>query len=67
MASVPGHDFDPRTRSFTDDELKPQPMVKKSRKQVLLFAVCMNSCVSVPLTKNKDEIKSFRAHPIMVG
>lgn len=29
----PGHDFDPRTRAFTEDELKPQPMIKKSRKQ----------------------------------
>uniref|UniRef100_A0A1B6D0G4 BZIP domain-containing protein n=1 Tax=Clastoptera arizonana TaxID=38151 RepID=A0A1B6D0G4_9HEMI len=26
-------DFDPRTRAFSDEELKPQPMVKKSRKQ----------------------------------
>ncbi|KAG8253633.1 hypothetical protein J6590_029206, partial [Homalodisca vitripennis] len=27
-------DFDPRTRAFSDEELKPQPMVKKSRKQL---------------------------------
>ncbi len=27
-------DFDPRSRPFSDEELKPQPMVKKSRKQV---------------------------------
>nr|XP_027238414.1 transcription factor VBP-like [Penaeus vannamei] len=33
LATVPGQDFDPRTRSFTEDELKPQPMIKKSRKQ----------------------------------
>ncbi|XP_026272383.1 hepatic leukemia factor isoform X2 [Frankliniella occidentalis] len=26
-------DFDPRTRPFSDEELKPQPMIKKSRKQ----------------------------------
>ncbi|XP_046435417.1 thyrotroph embryonic factor isoform X18 [Neodiprion pinetum] len=32
MASS-GRDFDPRTRAFSDEELKPQPMVKKSRKQ----------------------------------
>ncbi|KAI8508812.1 hypothetical protein Bbelb_139110 [Branchiostoma belcheri] len=25
-------DFDPRKRAFTDDELKPQPMMKKSKK-----------------------------------
>lgn len=34
LATVPGQDFDPRTRIFTEDELKPQPMIKKSRKQV---------------------------------
>ncbi|XP_022832415.1 hepatic leukemia factor isoform X2 [Spodoptera litura] len=33
MASS-GRDFDPRTRAFSDEELKPQPMIKKSRKQV---------------------------------
>ncbi|KYN32507.1 Hepatic leukemia factor [Trachymyrmex septentrionalis] len=32
MASS-GRDFDPRTRAFSDEELKPQPMIKKSRKQ----------------------------------
>lgn len=33
LATVPGQDFDPRTRSFSEEELKPQPMIKKSRKQ----------------------------------
>jgi len=33
FASVPGDEFDPRLRTFTEDELKPQPMIKKSRKQ----------------------------------
>jgi len=33
LATVPGIDFDPRKRAFTDEELKPQPMIKKSRKQ----------------------------------
>ncbi|XP_069684151.1 thyrotroph embryonic factor isoform X3 [Periplaneta americana] len=28
-----GREFDPRTRAFSDEELKPQPMIKKSRKQ----------------------------------
>ncbi|KAJ8922239.1 hypothetical protein NQ315_004176 [Exocentrus adspersus] len=26
-------DFDPRKRAFSDEELKPQPLIKKSRKQ----------------------------------
>ncbi|XP_066938857.1 hepatic leukemia factor-like isoform X12 [Macrobrachium rosenbergii] len=33
LATVPGQDFDPRTRCFSEEELKPQPMIKKSRKQ----------------------------------
>ncbi|CAL4081964.1 unnamed protein product [Meganyctiphanes norvegica] len=33
LATLPGEDFDPRTRAFTDDELKPQPMIRKSGKQ----------------------------------
>ncbi|XP_065160027.1 thyrotroph embryonic factor isoform X2 [Atheta coriaria] len=32
MASS-SRDFDPRTRAFSDEELKPQPIIKKSRKQ----------------------------------
>ena len=30
---IPGHDFDPRSRQFSEEELRPQPMTKKSRKQ----------------------------------
>lgn len=26
-------DFDPRKRAFSDEDLKPQPLIKKSRKQ----------------------------------
>ncbi|XP_077984088.1 thyrotroph embryonic factor-like [Glandiceps talaboti] len=33
LATIPGQEeFDPRKRTFTEDELKPQPMIKKSRK-----------------------------------
>lgn len=38
LASFPGHNFDPRTRIFTEDELKPQPMIKKSKKQVSIVS-----------------------------
>ena len=34
LATEPGADFDPSLRSFSEDELKPQPIAKKSRKQV---------------------------------
>jgi hepatic leukemia factor len=32
-----GREFDPRTRAFSDEELKPQVMVKKSRKKVQML------------------------------
>ncbi|XP_067663154.1 thyrotroph embryonic factor-like isoform X2 [Haliotis asinina] len=33
LVSIPGQEnFDPRKRSFSEEELKPQPMIKKSRK-----------------------------------
>jgi hypothetical protein len=31
---IPGIDFDPRSRQFSEEELRPQPMTKKSKKQV---------------------------------
>ena len=32
FATVPGSDFDPRSKSFDLDELMPQPIIKKRRK-----------------------------------
>ncbi|XP_021364925.1 thyrotroph embryonic factor-like [Mizuhopecten yessoensis] len=32
LATIPGHNFDPKRRRFTVEELKPQPIIKKSRK-----------------------------------
>ncbi|XP_052089589.1 thyrotroph embryonic factor-like isoform X1 [Mytilus californianus] len=33
LSTVPGEEtFDPKARKFSEDELKPQPMIKKSRK-----------------------------------
>ncbi|KAH9630372.1 hypothetical protein HF086_004505 [Spodoptera exigua] len=43
MASS-GRDFDPRTRAFSDEELKPQPMIKKSRKQKISSSIGVASC-----------------------
>ena len=35
---VPGQeDFDPKSRQFSPEELRPQPMSKKSKKQVMSF------------------------------
>ncbi|XP_045463016.1 thyrotroph embryonic factor isoform X1 [Harmonia axyridis] len=33
LSMASSRDFDPRTRAFSDEELKPQPLIKKSRKQ----------------------------------
>lgn len=59
LSSVPGQEaFDPRRHHFSEDELKPQPMIKKARKmlvpdeQKVGFPVCL--CVlwsPKPLTK----------------
>ncbi|XP_067111282.1 D site albumin promoter binding protein a [Osmerus mordax] len=36
LSSVPGQEaFDPRRHRFTDEELKPQPMIKKARKMLV--------------------------------
>ncbi|XP_059365250.1 D site albumin promoter binding protein a [Carassius carassius] len=36
LSSVPGQEaFDPRRHCFTDEELKPQPMIKKARKMLV--------------------------------
>ncbi|XP_071951056.1 thyrotroph embryonic factor-like [Antedon mediterranea] len=36
LATVPGQQtFDPKTANFNDDELKPQPMIKKSKKIIV--------------------------------
>ena len=36
LSSIPGQDsFDPRRHRFSDDELKPQPMIKKARKMLV--------------------------------
>lgn len=32
MATVPGLEFDPKTRAFDMEELRPQPIIKKRKK-----------------------------------
>ena len=32
LATVPGMNFDPKSRAFSDEELKPQPIIRKRRK-----------------------------------
>ena len=37
LATVPGREFNPARRSFSVDELKPQPIIRKRRKVVKKF------------------------------
>ena len=37
LATLPGLEFDPQTHQFSDEELKPQAICKKSKKQVGSF------------------------------
>lgn len=35
LATIPGQHFDPATRRFSDEELKPQPIIRKRKKQFI--------------------------------
>ena len=35
LATVPGLDFDPKTRTFDMEELRPQPIIKKGKKNAV--------------------------------
>ena len=35
LATVPGLDFDPKTRTFQMEELRPQPIIKKRKKNAV--------------------------------
>ena len=35
LATVPGVEFDPKTRTFNQEELRPQPIIKKRKKRIV--------------------------------
>lgn len=65
LATVPGMNFDPTSRAFSDEELKPQPIIRKRRKvsssktrlkdraghELLVFFPCSNSSRRRPRTR----------------
>lgn len=58
LSSVPGQEaFDPRRHRFSEEELKPQPMIKKARKML----VPNEQKVLTRLTKQFN--LSFTTHP----
>lgn len=55
LSSVPGGElFDPRKHKFTDEELKPQPMIKKAKK-VFVPEEQKVSCRGVRGMKRSDQ------------
>lgn len=47
LSSVPGQEaFDPRRHRFSDEELKPQPMIKKARKMLVPDEQKVLLCIS---------------------
>ena len=49
-ATVPGEDFDPTEREFSVDELRPQPIIRKRKKVIIIniilicFGMVENIC-----------------------
>lgn len=55
LSSVPGGElFNPRKHKFSDEELKPQPMIKKAKK---VFVPDEKKVVSLKRTPNKISMK----------
>jgi hypothetical protein len=57
LASAPGINFDPRTRCFTPEELKPQPIVRKRRKA---SRICyLSNFFKKKTVFNKENVKTM--------
>ncbi len=39
LATLPGRNFDPASRSFSQEELKPQPIVAKRKKVMMMWGM----------------------------
>ncbi|CAG2231867.1 HLF [Mytilus edulis] len=60
LVNVPGEEtFNPKERKFSEDELKPQPMIKKSRKDQHLTFIYNNEAYIIPLEIFNDAIKEI--------
>ena len=49
-ATVPGEDFDPTEREFSVDELRPQPIIRKRKKVVILNIILI--CFGIVFENN---------------
>ena len=59
LATIPGQDFDPATRRFSEEELKPQPIIRKRKKQFVPEEM-KNSKYWAKRTKNNEAAKRSR-------
>ena len=46
-ATVPGEDFDPTEREFSVDELRPQPIIRKRKKVIIIniILICFGMAI----------------------
>ena len=49
-ATVPGEDFDPTEREFSVDELRPQPIIRKRKKVLILNIILI--CYRIMIENN---------------
>ena len=49
-ATVPGEDFDPTEREFSVDELRPQPIIRKRKKVIIINIILI--CFGMALINN---------------
>lgn len=59
LATIPGQDFDPATRRFSEEELKPQPIIRKRKKQFVPDDM-KNNKYWAKRTKNNEAAKRSR-------
>ena len=48
-ATVPGEDFDPTEREFSVDELRPQPIIRKRKKVIIIniILICFGIIIAI--------------------
>lgn len=68
LSSVPGGElFNPRKHRFSEDELKPQPMIKKARKVFVPEGAKVRLCVLLQLCHGFSHTLGMRTNkPVIV-
>uniref|UniRef100_A0A8C5QWS2 HLF transcription factor, PAR bZIP family member n=1 Tax=Leptobrachium leishanense TaxID=445787 RepID=A0A8C5QWS2_9ANUR len=68
LSSVPGQEmFDPRKRKFSEDELKPQPMIKKARKIFISEELKIHTRLCLLLSLSQIPMEFMKNHHQRIG